>query len=521
MARKGLFSKFKDYNYILDQLLERKRFQENSKNLLLSMFYKIETSYDDYAKIKIVNSSKSHFLDEIIKIIDEYCNHIYLLDPKKEEIQELKKRHTWALTDEREKKIYSYPTEVALLYGIADIKPKYFFIHNKYDYLKDSFQKVLVDGSNLNKTEVIRNFNGWSWDVDGDKNINCLNNLIYQDLAIIFGSAFLKRWEGDSSPKKDYIAEIKKRLKDGYDEKIMHSFYISLMRLLLVVSNDHEDNIAIYNKALKSYEDISNKSEYILKISREKMKISKSLEQIEKILNSQELLIREYNRRNKLRSDDKKYFSLEGLVNDLSRKKELRVKRFKQLMELSKPSSYLAMKEELKEKINILSVFSKDSIDVLEYVKAFQKEVIECIDKEIEEITEKEEYIELLYKLRYLKKLRVDSNTKIEDIKVLNNLVEKLMKKIVTKACENRIFNVFARNVDLNYWIISRVIDSQIINFETIDISLMKEKVDGQEVISVLIYDNDVLEKKEDIDFEFDKKDLAVRFKKQVSLYVL
>ena len=95
------------------------------------------------------------------------------------------------------------------------------------------------------------------------------------------------------------------------------------------------------------------------------------------------------------------------------------------------------------------------------------------------------------------------------------------MKKIVTKACENRIFNVFARNVDLNYWIISRVIDSQIINFETIDISLMKEKVDGQEVISVLIYDNDVLEKKEDIDFEFDKKDLAVRFKKQVSLYVL
>ena len=190
-------------------------------------------------------------------------------------------------------------------------------------------------------------------------------------------------------------------------------------------------------------------------------------------------------------------------------------------MELSKPSSYLAMKEELKEKINILSVFSKDSIDVLEYVKAFQKEVIKCIDKEIEEITEKEEYIELLYKLRYLKKLRVDSNTKIEDIKVLNNLVEKLMKKIVTKACENRIFNVFARNVDLNYWIISRVIDSQIINFETIDISLMKEKVDGQEVISVLIYDNDVLEKKEDIDFEFDKKDLAVRFKKQVSLYVL
>ncbi|MBR3153141.1 MAG: hypothetical protein IKF52_06060 [Clostridia bacterium] len=520
MGRK-LFSKFRDYNYILDQLLERKHFQENSKNLLLSMFYKIETSYDDYAKIKMINSSKNSFLDEVIGTIDEYCNYIYLLDPKKEEIQELKRKHTWALTDEREKKIYSYPTEVALLYGISDIKPKYFFIHNKYDYIKDVFQKVLVDGSNLNKTEVIRNFNGWSWDVDGDKNINCLNNLIYQELAIIFGSAFLKRWEGDSSPKKDYIAELKKRLKDGYDEKIMHSFYTSLLRLLLVISDDREKYADNYKKLLKSYKNISNKTEYILNISKEKIKINKSLEQIEKILNNQELLKREYNRRNMIRSDDKKYFSLEGLVNDLSREKELREHRYKQLTELSKPSSYLALKEDLKEKINIMSIFEKESIDVLEYVKAFQKEFIKCIDKEIEEITERDEYIELLYKLRYCKKLRVNGDIKIEDIKGLNNLIEKLMKKIVTKACENKFFNVFARNVDLNYFIISKVIDSQIINFETIDISLIKEKVDDKEVTSILIYDNDVLEKKEPIDFEFSKKDLTVRFKKQVSLYVL
>ena len=40
--KKSLFSKFKDYNYILDKVLEEKRFSEDAKNLLLNMIYKIE-----------------------------------------------------------------------------------------------------------------------------------------------------------------------------------------------------------------------------------------------------------------------------------------------------------------------------------------------------------------------------------------------------------------------------------------------------------------------------------------------
>ena len=50
--KKGLFSKFKDYNYILDKILEEKNFSEDSTNLLLNMIYKIEVSYKDYAQIK-------------------------------------------------------------------------------------------------------------------------------------------------------------------------------------------------------------------------------------------------------------------------------------------------------------------------------------------------------------------------------------------------------------------------------------------------------------------------------------
>lgn len=520
MQKKGFFSKFKDYNYILDQLLEKKRYEENAKNLLLSMFYKIETSYEDYQRIKMTNVSRNDFLDEIIYNIDEYCNYIYLLDPKKEEIQELKRKHTLALTEEREKKIYSYPTEVALLYGIADIKPKYFFIHGKYNYIKDSFQKILVEGCNLSKTEVIRNFNGWSWDVDGDKNINCISNLIYQELVMIFGSTFIKRWEGDASPKKDYILEIKKRLGEGYDEKIMSSFYTALLRLVFAVSDDRDKYKDFYNNLVKRYAEMENKSEYILKLTQEKIKISKRVEKIDKILNNQELLIKEYNKRNEKLPEDKRYFNIGSLAQELSKDKESSEKKINSLTEMSKPSNYKLIKEDLKEKINIMCILEKDEINIDEYIISFQKEFLKCIDKEIEELTEKEEFVELIYKLRYYKKMRINSETKIENIKSLNNIVEKLMKKLITLACENKVFSVYSKNIDLNYKIISKVIDSQIVNFEGIDISLIKQKEDGKEYIAVLIYDNDIIEKKEILPMEYTKKDLSVRLKKQIPLYI-
>ena len=52
MAKKDFFSKLKNYNNRLEQILEKKAFSGDIKNLLLSMFYKIEVSYKDYEKVK-------------------------------------------------------------------------------------------------------------------------------------------------------------------------------------------------------------------------------------------------------------------------------------------------------------------------------------------------------------------------------------------------------------------------------------------------------------------------------------
>ena len=39
----------KDYNNQLEKILSKKTFSEDTKNLLLSMLYKVENSYTDYS----------------------------------------------------------------------------------------------------------------------------------------------------------------------------------------------------------------------------------------------------------------------------------------------------------------------------------------------------------------------------------------------------------------------------------------------------------------------------------------
>ena len=66
----------KDYNNELEKVIETKDFDEDVKNLLLSIFYKVEISYKDYKKLvqevqKKVYNEKHKELECEIKIIGE------------------------------------------------------------------------------------------------------------------------------------------------------------------------------------------------------------------------------------------------------------------------------------------------------------------------------------------------------------------------------------------------------------------------------------------------------------------
>lgn len=140
----SLFSKLKDYNVELEEILDNKYFSSNIKNLLLSMIYKIEVSYDDYSKVKRCVRSKEDFLNEIIEIIRLYCDNLKTVEPDSNQAKMLISHNVRALTNEKERSILAYPTEIAFLYAISEISPKYFYVDQKF-LLKKELQNTLVN----------------------------------------------------------------------------------------------------------------------------------------------------------------------------------------------------------------------------------------------------------------------------------------------------------------------------------------------------------------------------------------
>ena len=64
MEKEKLISKLniKDYNNQLEKILSKKTFTEDTKNLLLSMLYKIENAYEDYKKVSVDAKTKREIL---------------------------------------------------------------------------------------------------------------------------------------------------------------------------------------------------------------------------------------------------------------------------------------------------------------------------------------------------------------------------------------------------------------------------------------------------------------------------
>ena len=228
-----LFPKLRDYNNELEKIFDKKTFSSNAKNLLLSMTYKLEVCYRDYYQVKVYSLEKDDFFNNILNVIKNYCDNIKTVEPNSAEAELLKQHNVDALTNSRERRMRVYPTEQSMLYAVCDIEPKYFYIKDDFIF-KNVFQRILVDGYKQNTMEVLKNFNGWSWDVN--KNLSktaCISNLIYQNLIFIAGEDFLYNWRNDNTGNKDYLAEIKKSIKKitGND-----NYYLSLCKLFYLVA---------------------------------------------------------------------------------------------------------------------------------------------------------------------------------------------------------------------------------------------------------------------------------------------
>ena len=505
----GIFSKLKDYNSELEAVLDRKYFSSNIKNLLLSMIYKIENSYSDYEKVKRVVSSRDEFLTEIVDIINKYLDNVKVVEPESNGAKLLVKNNVLALTNEKERSLLAYPTEISLLYGISDIVPKYFYVKNEVIF-KRLIQDMLVEGYNTNNLEILINFNGWSWDTKSKSNGKYINNLIYQNFLFICGEAFLYDWRNSSSTKIDYFGEIENRI---FSLNKNNKFLSYMCKILYAKANDKERLIIKENLKQKKREltRISNKDKFLESMRNKKVKYANSLQRLDSILNNQKLLEREFKRRNNKLEDDKKISNIKIFENMLIREREKIVVAYKEVSDLSLPVNYLKYKSKLEEYDEIYK--NKESIDkdIIELEKCF----INLMEQKVINATTNYDIINNIYILRYLKNINLNKDYQIRDIPILNKEIDRVLKLAITRACKSGIIKIISMDIKTNYEIIKFAVDSGIIDLDDVKLYLELEK----DELTIKVFDKEVFDKEKTIKFNGDKKDFDIKLKKQVRLF--
>ena len=177
-SKENIFTKG-SYDVQLEEILEKKNYSDEGKSLILNIMYRIENSYRDYAKIKPASKLKNEIIEEIVGIVQNECEEIQITDPK-----EAKSRFS---VDKKKKSIKTYPTEVNLLQALYYLNtPDY---KDNEDIIEQAVSFVLNKGLALNSVEIIRDFDGWSWNNNIDLNSNKYYNLVFQDLCLILGES--------------------------------------------------------------------------------------------------------------------------------------------------------------------------------------------------------------------------------------------------------------------------------------------------------------------------------------------
>ena len=481
----NIFSKMKDYTDELDDILDRKYFSSTIKNLLSSMLYRVEISYNDYAKVKRAVRDKNLFIEDILEIIRNYCDHIKAVKLGSEEENMLKKNKVPAVTNERERSALVYPTEKALLFAISDIEPKYFYISEKFIF-KTPLQTLLVDGCNANTYEVLGNFNGWSWDTTDTTIKKYFSNLIYQNILLMMGEEFLIDWRSYASSKRDFLSEFRKTLKDTAGNV---AYFESLCKILYLKLSDSERKKVdeIIKKQAKEYEKMLDKEKYLKDWTDRKLKYSKSVEYIDKVLNDKELLIKEFRKYNSKLDDDKRLSNIRTYINILENQKEREIAAISECSYLLKPVNYLNQMSQYKAFYEIKNTkFTLDSETI-----NLQLEFLKFFNKKIDKAEIKEDLLNIIYMLRYYKFIKVSSKLYIKDIKEINDMVEKLLYKSITKACKIGAIRIVSMNTMENYKIVSGIINTKIIDLEDVKIKLNEDN-------HIEVYDKEIIEK--DID---------------------
>ena len=515
MAKEDLFSKLniKDYNNILEEVLENKPFSEGTKNILLNILYKIETAYDDYKKVKVVVDLKKELLEEIIKNIKKNCKEIEIIKINLNEKTKLGEKKYII----EKNKIISYPNEKNVFYALNHLNENQFIINTKYITLKEPIENLLNYGYIIDKEEIIRDFDGWAWNILPSDIENHTYNLIYQIIKILIGNEFLK----NLTNYDEFTEQFESNLNQEYSENEEQQDIAKLIYQIAILENIKKDNnkkeniLEALNSIEKEFKELENKKQYLQKIANFKKNIGKEIKGIDEKINNNKLLRESFIEENKKLDESEQIFSLSEYSDILQKRRKLLLKELDNYSELMKPMNYLGKKADVLKEYKILNEINYDTNleeETHRILVEIQKEFLKIFNEKIKKSESKKEILEYIFLFRYYKLIYINEKKQIKDVKELIKKIRDTEKHLITKACKLKAINILCQNIEENYKLVSKILSYNIIDLE--DVNLEFKKQDNNIILT--IYDDQTIEDTMICDAN---EELNVKFNKKIRLF--
>lgn len=484
----------KDYNAELEKVIEQKDINEQAKNLLQGILYKIEVSYKDYQKVKAKKKTEEKYIEELIDDIHKRCNKISVVKLSQKiadnEIQKQLVEKKFYVGEE----IVSYPIEEKILYAIEK-KARYpKILNNKYEDVTIALSAMINEGKNMDRTEALRDFNGWSWTTINKEIENIEANLVYQTLQILLGEEFLDNWCKDKDGIIDYLEQFLEEIAPQYGEEIANKIQELLCQIALAntikvnskFAESIDEKIQILTEKIEKFDNTQQK---IVEISNNKKQLLQELKEIEKIIGQDIKLKEQYQKTNEEAPIDKKIFSIRVFKNQLDNRKKEILEKIDKCNYLLNPSNYIEEKNKIvmqKQKLEEI-YFNQEQVEklLIEFVKNF----LECLYILIKNEKNEEEILDLIYKFRYFMLLSFNLQKSIKDVQELQKSILKVEKKLVEKAIQKKVIS------NVPFEIMRHLFETRIIILEDLFYKITAK----DEKYYVQIFDENIKEEKFEI----------------------
>lgn len=512
----------RDYNNELEALLEKKYFSEDTKSILLSILYKLETSYKDYKQVKQDVETKEQIIETLIKNIKENCNEIKLVNPNSKESEMLKGKSFWV--EKNRKIIFCYPIERKVLYCISKISQKDRIIKGKYFLIDKTLSDLITVGKNISTVEPLRDFNGYSWTTISREIESVDHNLIFQNLVLLLGNKFIDKWLINKEAMLDYMEIFINKMEEIYGKKSATEFIKRLkdISVLLEVKYDKESSKKIRNikkEIEEKLEEIEDNKVFLEGLTKEKRKLTREIRKIDETINNKDMLQSEYEKRNEKLPLEEKIFSIRILSKLMEEERAKKIEQIEKINELMNPQKFVEYKRELENKQETLKILDTLDIekDIEELKLQMQKIFLKCFKHKMQTTETKNDMLKLIYEFRYYTLLPYNYDKSIREVEELKKIIEDIERVLLKKAHDMKIIEKFSKQEDVDYELLKCIFSTRSINLEEIYVKLTKEK----EEYFIQIFDGESFEDKIEIKEpeKINKRDLYIRLNKKVKAF--